>query len=81
MIFIPMDVTCIPMDVTHTNGCCKISSKFTLENRSICLSDLKNEVSSNIILINNKPIPRTKHYSCLGVNMDERLSTIFDHLN
>ena len=36
--------------------------------------NLKNKISSNPILINNKPIPRTKHYSCLGVNMDERLS-------
>ena len=32
---------------------------------------LKNKVSSNLILINNKPIPRAKHYLCTGVNMDE----------
>ncbi len=32
--------------------------------------NLKNKVSSNPILINNKPIPRTNKYPCLGVNMD-----------
>ncbi len=36
--------------------------------------NLKNKVSSKPILINNKPIPRTNKYSCLSVNMDERLS-------
>ena len=33
--------------------------------------NLKNKVSSNPILISNKPTARTKHCSCLGVNMDE----------
>ena len=36
--------------------------------------NLKNKVSSNPILINNKQVPRTNKYSCLDVNMDERLS-------
>jgi hypothetical protein len=37
---------------------------------------LKNKVSGNPILINNKPVPRTNKYLCLGVNMDERLSWV-----
>jgi hypothetical protein len=36
--------------------------------------NLKNKVSSNPILINNKLVPRINKYSCLGVTMDERLS-------
>ena len=36
--------------------------------------NLKNKVSGNPILINNKLVPRTNKYSCFGVNMDERLS-------
>ena len=37
-------------------------------------SNLKNKVSGNPILINNKLVPRSNKYSCLGVTMDERLS-------
>jgi hypothetical protein len=36
--------------------------------------NLKNKVSGNPILINNKLVPRINKYSCLGVTMDERLS-------
>ncbi len=36
--------------------------------------NLKNKLSDSPILINNKPIPKIDHYSCLGVNMDERMS-------
>ncbi len=36
--------------------------------------NLKNKLSDCPILINNKPIPKVDHYSCLGVNMDERMS-------
>ena len=35
--------------------------------------NLKNKLSDSPILINNKPIPNLDHYSCLGVNMDERM--------
>jgi hypothetical protein len=34
--------------------------------------NLKNKISNKPILINNNSIP--DKYSCLGVNMDERLS-------
>ena len=30
--------------------------------------------SSNPILINNIPVPRTENYTCLGVSLDERLT-------
>ena len=33
----------------------------------------KNKPSDSPTLINNKPIPKIDHYSCLGVNMDERM--------
>ena len=36
--------------------------------------NLKNKMTRKPILINNQPIPRTDSYSCLGVNVDERLS-------
>ncbi len=36
--------------------------------------NLKNKLSDIPILITNKPIPKIDHYSCLGVNMDERMS-------
>ena len=36
--------------------------------------NLKNKVCSNPILINNKQVPRTNKYSCLGMIMDERMS-------
>ena len=36
--------------------------------------NLKNKITRKPILINNQPIPRTDSYSCLGVNVDERLS-------
>jgi hypothetical protein len=36
--------------------------------------NLKNKVSGNPILIDNKLVPRINKYSCLGVTMDERLS-------
>ncbi len=36
--------------------------------------NLKNKLSDSPILINNKPIPKIDHYSCLGVDMDERMS-------
>ena len=36
--------------------------------------NLKNKVSGNPILINNKLVPKINKYSCLGVTMDERLS-------
>ncbi len=35
--------------------------------------NLKNKLSDSPILINNKPIPNLDHYSCLGVNMDEKM--------
>ena len=37
-------------------------------------NNLKNKLSDSPILINNKPVPKIDHYSCLGVNMDERMS-------
>ena len=37
-------------------------------------SAFKNKLSDSPILINNKPIPKIDHYSCLGMNMDERMS-------
>ncbi len=36
--------------------------------------NLKNKLSDSPILVNNKPIPKIDHYSCLGVNIDERMS-------
>ncbi len=36
--------------------------------------NIKNKTSSNSILINNIPVPRTEAYTCLGVNLDERLT-------
>ena len=36
--------------------------------------NIKNKTSSNPILINNIPVPRTETYTCLGVNLDERLT-------
>ena len=36
--------------------------------------NLKNKITRKPILINNQPIPSTDSYSCLGVNMDEKLS-------
>ena len=36
--------------------------------------NIKNKTSSNPILINNTPVPRTETYTCLGVNLDERLT-------
>ncbi len=36
--------------------------------------NLKNKLYDSPILINNKPILKSDHYSCLGVNMDERMS-------
>ena len=36
--------------------------------------DIKNKISSNPILINNIPKPRTGTYRCLGVSLDERLT-------
>ncbi len=34
--------------------------------------NLKNKLSDSPILINNKPIPKIDHYSCLGVNLRSR---------
>ena len=36
--------------------------------------DIKNKISSNPILINNIPKPRTGTYTCLGISLDERLT-------
>ena len=36
--------------------------------------NIKNKSSSNPILINNVPVPRTGTYTCLGVSLDERLT-------
>jgi hypothetical protein len=36
--------------------------------------NIKKKPSSNPILISNKPVPRIETYTCLGVNMDERLT-------
>ena len=36
--------------------------------------NIKNKISSNPILINNVPVPRTGTYTCLGVSLDERLT-------
>jgi hypothetical protein len=42
--------------------------------------NIKNKTSSNSILIKNTPVPRTETYTCLGVNLDERL-TWEKHIN
>ena len=36
--------------------------------------NIKHKVSDNPILVNNVPIPSTENYTCLGVNIDERLT-------
>jgi hypothetical protein len=36
--------------------------------------NIKHKVSGNPILVNNVLIPRTENYTCLGVNIDERLT-------
>ena len=36
--------------------------------------NIKNKISSNPILINNVPVPRTGTYTCLGISLDERLT-------
>ena len=36
--------------------------------------NIKNNISSNPILINNIPVPRAGNYTCLGVSLDERLT-------
>ena len=36
--------------------------------------NIKNNISSNPILINNISVPRTENYTCLGVSLDERLT-------
>ncbi len=36
--------------------------------------NIKNKTSSNPILINSIPVPRTETYTCLGLNLDERLT-------
>ena len=36
--------------------------------------NIKNKISSNPILINNVPVPRTGTYTCLGVSLDETLT-------
>ena len=59
------------------------SFKSTLVNQDICslhlpitlrISISYKHISDSPILINNKPIPKIDHYSCLGENMDERMS-------
>ena len=36
--------------------------------------NIKNKISSNSILTNDIPVPRTGTYTCLGVSLDERLT-------
>ena len=36
--------------------------------------NIKNKIAQNPILINNVPVPRTESYTCLGVELDERLT-------
>ena len=36
--------------------------------------NIKNKIAQNPILINNVPVPRTENYTCLGVDLDERLT-------
>ena len=36
--------------------------------------NIKNNISSNPILINIIPVPRTENYTCLGVSQEERLT-------
>ena len=36
--------------------------------------NIKHKISSNPILIDNIPVPRTGTYACLGVSLDERLT-------
>ena len=36
--------------------------------------NIKNKISSNPILINNVPVPRTETDTCLGVSLDQRLT-------
>ena len=36
--------------------------------------NIKNKIAQNPVLINNVPVPRTESYTCLGVELDERLT-------
>ena len=36
--------------------------------------NIKNKIAQNPILINNASVPRTENYTCLGVDIDERLT-------
>ena len=36
--------------------------------------DIKHKITRNPILINNIPVPRTEIYTCLAVDLDERLT-------
>ena len=36
--------------------------------------DIKHKITWNPILINNTPVPRTENYTCLGVDLDKRLT-------
>ncbi len=36
--------------------------------------NLNNKVNENRVLLNNAPVPRTNTFTCLGVDLDEKLS-------
>ena len=63
---------------TFGNGWEKTNCKYVQNNLNICLlhaspHNLKNNMNDHPVSINNMPIVRIHNYSCLGVNLDERL--------